>query len=114
MAKKTGVFIGRFQPFHEGHRRCIEKILETHDMCLVLIRDTELTPKNPFTTAQRLTMIRQYFPDATRVICQALPDPGADLTVHIGRDVGYNLIQLDEATEKISATDIRAALYAQK
>jgi len=114
MGKKTGVFIGRFQPFHEGHKACIEKILEDHDVCLVLIRDTELSEKNPFTLDRRLAIIRQAFPDETRVICQAIPDPDADLTVHIGRDVGYNLIQLDEATEEISATDIRARLYAQK
>jgi len=109
----TGVFIGRFQPFHEGHRRCIERILEREDRCLVLVRDTPQTEKNPLELAQRCAMIRAAFPDDGRVSVQALPDPGARLTVYIGRDVGYDLIQLDAATEAISATDLRRKLYAE-
>lgn len=114
MNNKTGIFIGRFQPLHEGHKQCIQKILKTHDQCVVLIRDTKKSDKNPYSLEERIDMIRQAFPDENKVICQAIPDPGADLTVHIGREVGYNLIQLDETTEAISATDIRAKLYAEK
>jgi len=111
---KTGVFIGRFQPLHEGHKQCISKILETHDHCIILIRCTEQSEENPFTYEQRVAMIQEAFPKAGNISCHSLPDPGADLTVHIGRDVGYNLIQLDEQTEAVSATDIRKKLYARK
>lgn len=109
---KTGVFVGRFQPFHDGHRRCIEEILDQNDRCIVLMRDTEANEKNPFDTAKRTAMIRAAFPDPVRVDIQLISDPGAQLTVYIGRDVGYQLIQLDAATEAISATDIRKKLYA--
>lgn len=110
---KTGVFIGRFQPFHEGHRRCIEKILSERDRCIILVRDTDCTIKNPIAAAERIAMIRAHFPDEQRVQVVAIDDPGADLSVYIGRDVGYDLIQLDTAAEAISATDLRRQLYAK-
>lgn len=110
---KTGIFVGRFQPLHDGHKRCIEKILAENDTCLVFIRDTLASDKNPFSFAERVAMIEAAFPDRARVQCVHLPDAGADLTVYIGRDVGYELIKLDAATEAISATNIRQQLYQQ-
>lgn len=111
---KTGVFIGRFQPFHDGHQRCVDRILQENDRCLILLRDTEQSEKNPLELAERKALIRARFPDASRVEILSIDDPGADLTVYIGRDVGYQLIQLDAQTEAISATDIRKQLYAQR
>lgn len=111
---QTGVFIGRFQPLHDGHRRCIEKVLAENDHCVVLVRDCERSDKNPFTYEERVAMIRAAFPDQRRVSVQRLADPGADLTVYIGREVGYDLIQLDATTEAISATDVRKKLYAER
>lgn len=108
---KTGLFIGRFQPFHEGHRQCVEKILAENDRCLILLRETEATEKNPFDAEKRKALIRAHFPDEERVAIQMIDDPGAHLSVYIGRDVGYNLIQLDAQTEGISATDLRKKLY---
>ncbi|MBT7009044.1 adenylyltransferase/cytidyltransferase family protein [Candidatus Peregrinibacteria bacterium] len=108
---KTGVFIGRFQPFHDGHKKCIEKILEKCDRCIVMMRETEKTDKNPFDLAQRKAMIRSTFPNKDQVTITNFYDVGAELSVFIGRDVGYELIQLDENTESISATDIRKKLY---
>ena len=111
---RTGVFIGRFQPFHEGHRKCVEKILQEKDHCIILLRDTEQSEKNPFDLEKRKALIRSAFPDTKRVSILSMSDPGADLTVYIGRDVGYELIQLDTSTEAISATDIRKKLYEGK
>ena len=108
---KTGLFVGRFQPFHDGHRKCIEKILQSSDRCIVLMRETQKTEKNPFDFEKRKAMIRAAFPDESQVEIQRFTDEGAELSVFIGRDVGYELIQLDEATENISATDIRKKLY---
>lgn len=109
----TGVFIGRFQPFHEGHVRCVEKILSEKDQCIILLRDTEESEKNPFDIEKRKAFIRSRFPDETRVMIQTITDPSADLTIYIGRDVGYQLIQLDAQTEAISATDIRKKMYQE-
>jgi len=108
---KTGVFIGRFQPFHEGHKRCVEKILLECDRCIILIRDTDVSDKNPFDLPKRIALIRACFPHEKRVLIRSIEDPGCDLTVYIGRDVGYDLIRLDSATEAISATNLRGELY---
>jgi len=110
---KTGIFVGRFQPFHDGHRRCIEKILETNDRCIVLVRETEQSEKNPLELKKCKAMIRAVFPDESRVEIHTISDPGCRLSVYIGRDVGYELIQLDNQTESISATDIRKKLYEE-
>jgi cytidyltransferase-like protein len=106
---RTAVFIGRFQPFHDGHRACIQHILTENDACVVLVRDTAKDERNPYSLAERYAMIRAAFPDESRVLLQSIPDPGCDLTVYRGRDVGWALedIKLDPATEAISATSIR-------
>lgn len=110
----TGIFIGRFQPFHEGHRRCVDRILEEKDRCIILLRDTKTSKENPFDLEKRKALIRTEFAHEPRVIIDVLDDPDADMTVYIGRDVGYDLIQLDSQTESISATDIRRILYTKK
>lgn len=111
---RTGVFVGRFQPFHEGHKKCVEKILSENDRCVILMRDVPASDNNPFELEKRKAMIRATFPDTARVDISIIRDPGADLTVYIGRDVGYELIQLDAQTESVSATDIRKKLYENK
>lgn len=85
--------------------------MENNDRCIVLVRDTSATEKNPFDVDERILMIRAHFPDEEQVIIQTISDPGAELSVYIGRDVGYDLIQLDSQTEAISATDIRKKMY---
>ena len=108
----TGVYVGRFQPFHDGHKKCIEHILKKHDKCVVILRETTIDDKNPFTIKQRREMIEKAFPE--RVLISTIPDISCNLTVYIGRGVGYGLIQLDTKTENISATDIRKKLYEKE
>ena len=110
---RTGIYAGRFQPFHEGHKKCIQHILAECDYCEVLLRDTPKTEKNPFSLERRIEMIRENFSteENARIDIIPVPDRGAELAIYIGRGVGYDLIQLDEQTEKISATDIRRQLY---
>lgn len=91
----------------------MEKILQENDRCLILLRATEATEKNPFDVEKRKAFIRAHFPDESRVEILTVNDPGAHMSVYIGRDVGYNLIQLDAQTEGISATDLRKKLYEE-
>lgn len=110
--RNAGLFIGRFQPPHEGHKKCVEYILKRHDFCVVAIRDTRHDKNNPYTLAEREDMLLNIFPEEIkgRMIVTVIPDID---TVYMGRRVGYHLIKLDEETEKISATDIRKKLYGQ-
>lgn len=54
------VFIGRFQPFHNSHKKVLEIALQQSEQVLVLIGSSyrPRDPKNPFTYDERKTMIR--------------------------------------------------------
>lgn len=54
------VFIGRFQPAHNGHVQNINKALDLAERCLVLIGSANQprTIKNPFTAAERQEMVQ--------------------------------------------------------
>lgn len=69
------VFIGRFQPFHNGHRDVILEGLKVSDKILVLVGSANkpLTPRNPFTYEQRSKMILDEFPGGS-VITAPLND----------------------------------------
>lgn len=58
------VFIGRFQPFHNEHKRIIEVALEKSKHVLVLVGSSgsPRTIRNPFTYQERRDMIQQNFP----------------------------------------------------
>ncbi|MFC0821068.1 bifunctional nicotinamide-nucleotide adenylyltransferase/Nudix hydroxylase [Moraxella marmotae] len=57
------VFIGRFQPFHQGHRYVIERALCHAKQVIVLIGSANAprTPKNPFSLDERREMILGSF-----------------------------------------------------
>ena len=58
---KRGVFVGRFQPFHLGHLIVSKSILEEVDELIIVIGSAQYshTIENPFTSGERMTMIRQ-------------------------------------------------------
>lgn len=53
------VFVGRFQPLHNGHLQNINKALTLADRCLVLVGSANQprTTKNPFTADERQAMV---------------------------------------------------------
>ncbi|MFQ3320438.1 MAG: nicotinamide-nucleotide adenylyltransferase [Natronomonas sp.] len=55
-----GLVIGRFQPFHEGHRYLIEQIDEEVDEVVVGIGSAgqSHTARNPFTSGERVLMVQ--------------------------------------------------------
>lgn len=63
MTKKFGVFIGRFQPFHDGHAQIIRQALDEVDHLLILIGSSNRArnTRNPFTFYERAQMIRESF-----------------------------------------------------
>ncbi|MFQ6065215.1 MAG: nicotinamide-nucleotide adenylyltransferase [Candidatus Bathyarchaeia archaeon] len=58
---KRAVFVGRFQPFHNGHLKAVKDILEKIDEIVMVIGSSQYSHRldNPFTTGERITMIRQ-------------------------------------------------------
>ena len=46
---KSSIFIGRFQPFHEGHKQIFLKGLKKHGQVCILVMDSKgINKKNPF------------------------------------------------------------------
>ena len=56
-----GLFVGRFQPFHLGHLKAIEWILERCEKVTVVIGSSleSSTQRNPFTLEERKEMIEK-------------------------------------------------------
>jgi len=107
----TALFLGRYQPFHEGHLRLIEEGLRRIGQVCIAVRDTYGTDaKNPFdfqTVKARIEAALWQYRGRFVVV------PVPNIThVFYGRDVGYVVerLVLDESTEQISATKARREL----
>lgn len=107
--KPTALFIGRYQPFHDGHRALIAEGVRRVGQACIAVRDTSGTsPKDPHSFEH----VRARIEHGLRAIegrFTVVPLPNVS-HVFYGRDVGYAVerIELDAGLEQISATGIRA------
>jgi cytidyltransferase-like protein len=106
--KPTALFIGRYQPFHEGHRALIEEGLARVGQVCIAVRDVHgIDPANPLSYEDVRARIETALAvHAGRFVVMPLPNVSH---VFYGRDVGYAIerIELDAATHAISATSLR-------
>lgn len=111
MGKKYALFIGRWQPLHFGHTYIIDRTLEEGKDVLIAIRDTEVSPDNPYSAYERRWMIESYYNEKYpgRVETIIIPDIES---INVGRKVGYeiNLYDGPKEVEDISATSIRESI----
>jgi adenylylsulfate kinase len=107
----TAMFIGRYQPFHDGHKKLIEEGLRRVGQACIAVRDTHGTDaKNPLPFhAVKARIESALWQHRGRIHVVQLPNI---TNVYYGRDVGYTVerLVLDEETERISATQIRREL----
>ena len=109
---KYSMYIGRWQPWHEGHRWLIDQRLNEGKKVLICIRDVEPDEKNPWTPLEVLQNLTHELLDIIqegKVKIIIIPDIES---INIGRGVGYDVIEHcppDEIKE-ISATAIRQQL----
>jgi bifunctional NMN adenylyltransferase/nudix hydrolase len=71
------VFIGRFEPFHNGHHAVVTRALKLAQQVIVLIGSANKprTIRNPWNVSEREVMIRAAFAeDAARLIVRPLRD----------------------------------------
>lgn len=102
--KRYALFIGRWQPFHLGHKHIIDKALAQGKNVAIAVRDTELSEKNPYTVEQRIEMIRRVYGNKVLVF------PICDIeSINVGREVGYQVrrINVPQEIQQISASNIR-------
>lgn len=59
MKKEFGVFIGRFQPFHNAHLQTVRHALTMVEKLIIIVGSDRCarSPKNPWTGGERVTMI---------------------------------------------------------
>lgn len=103
--EKYALFIGRWQPFHNGHKYLIDEAIAKGEKVCVAVRDTKISEKDPYSAEERTEMIRRVYGKDVKVI--TIPDISS---INIGRKVGYDVNRLDapEHISKISGTNIRA------
>lgn len=108
---RHSLYIGRFQPFHNGHAWCIRQMIESGKKVCVAVMDIhDLEPdNNPYTYDEVLNKISEDMSEELQkgqVVVMKIP---AIESVNYGRDVGYKFIEHipPEEIKKISATKIR-------
>lgn len=62
---KVTVYIGRFNPFHNGHAHVLKRALETSKLVILLLGSAGLARslKNPFTFDERKEIIQRWYSD---------------------------------------------------
>lgn len=92
--KPTALLIGRYQPFHEGHKALVEAALARVGQVCIGIRDTHgVDDKNPFSFDFVRARIEEALRTHTgRFVVVQLPNIAA---VFYGRDVGYVVEKID-------------------
>ena len=106
--KKTGIYIGRFQPIHDGHFEIIKKAIKKNGQIAILVMDSyKINNKNPYTFNQVKKKIEKKLA-VYRDKYQIIKIPVVSELIY-GRRVGYNIkkYKLKKKIEKISATKIR-------
>ncbi len=103
------LFIGRWQPLHEGHKALFRQVINEGGKVLVAIRTVEPDEKNPFTAQQiMLNVYRELQPEISAGKLNVIMIPDI-CSVEFGRGVGYDIIEHIPPAEiaEISATKIR-------
>ena len=104
---KYSMFVGKWQPFHEGHKWLIENRLKLGKNILIGIREIE----EPSYSLKEIKMqVFELFPNEVNdgtIDFIEIPDIES---INYGRDVGYDIIEHEPPKEikEISGTKIRA------
>lgn len=108
-SSQWSLFIGRWQPLHDGHKQMFKQVLDEGGRVLIGIRDVEPDEKNPFSVAEVSNTIKAEYQDNPNVSVMVVPDISS---VNFGRGVGYDIVEYIPPTEiaEISATKIRKEL----
>jgi phosphopantetheine adenylyltransferase len=107
--QETVQMLGRWQPWHAGHRALFERAVAKTGQVVIQIRDCQgWQGSNPFAIEQVKSYIRRDLDMLYQGQYEIQVVPNI-VNITYGRDVGYRIEQevFDEATHNISATKIR-------
>lgn len=110
--KETVQMLGRWQPWHAGHRALFERAIAKTGQVIIQIRDCQgWRGSNPFAIEQVKEFIKRDLDPLYQGQFEIQVVPNI-VNITYGRDVGYKIEQevFDEETHAISATKIRAQL----
>lgn len=103
------MFIGRWQPWHAGHRWLIDQQLNQGKKVLIAIRDVEPDANNPWSPHEVLMNLSKELGDLIiKGVIRIMIIPDIE-SINFGRGVGYDIIEHVPPAEiaEISATKIR-------
>jgi adenylylsulfate kinase len=104
--------LGRWQPWHAGHRALFERAIAKTGQVVIQIRDCQgWQGSNPFEIEKVKSFIKRDLDPIYQGQYEIQVVPNI-VNITYGRDVGYRIEQetFDEATHNISATKIRREL----
>ena len=106
------MFIGRWQPWHKGHRWLIDQRLNEGKNVWIAIRDVEPNENQPWTAQEVMENLESELSDLInegRIFISIIPDVES---VNYGRGVGYEIIEHVPPSDinEVSATKIRAEM----
>ena len=107
--KETVQMLGRWQPWHPGHRALFERAIAKTGQVVIQIRDCQgWNGSNPFAIEQVKGYIRRDLDPIYQGQYEIQVVPNI-VNITYGRDVGYRIEQevFDDAVHSISATKIR-------
>ena len=110
--KETVQMLGRWQPWHEGHRALFERAIAKTGQVIIQLRDCQgWQGSNPFAIEQVKALIRRDLDPLFQGQYEIQVVPNIT-NITYGRDVGYKIEQeeFDDKTKSISATNIRKEL----
>lgn len=111
-SSKYALYIGRWQPWHVGHRWLIDQSLDKGKNVCIAIRDVQPDKNQPWTAQEVKKNIQTELKDLIkekRVKVIIIPDIES---INYGRGVGYEIVEHIPPTVigDISATKIREGL----
>jgi len=124
---KTAAFVGRFQPFHRGHKKVVEEYSGDYDLKILIgSSEKEGEEKNPLSFEERKKLIELCFPDI-EIIGIADEDGGeegnkrwmeklkekSDAEIVISRNnLVKELVREDEDLELVEQEHYRREIYS--
>ena len=109
---KRALFIGRWQPLHDGHRWLFNQKLEQDIPILIAVRDTPNDESTPFSTEDVISNLqKEYIEEVKSGMVKVISLPDIE-SINYGRGVGYEINEYTPLKDisDISATEIRKKL----